>query len=70
MTLLSWGLSYLVFDAFIVFAERGAQPPHWISFASVSVMYLGSIAFAFFTRSVFRSREAGRVGSSPRSASA
>ena len=58
VTLLSWGMSYLVYDAFVVFAESGAQPPHWVSFSSVSVMYLGSIAFAFFTRSVFRSREA------------
>jgi len=57
LTLFSWGLSYLVFDAFVVFANRGAQPPPWISFSSVSVMYLGTIAFAFFTRSVFRSRE-------------
>jgi len=56
-TLLSWGSSYLVYDAFVVFADRGAQPPPWISFASVFVMYLGSIAFAFFTMSVFRSRE-------------
>jgi hypothetical protein len=58
VTLLAWGLSYLVYDAFVVFADRGAQPPPWISFSSVFVMYLGSIAFAFFTRSVFRSREA------------
>lgn len=58
VTLLSWGLSYLVYDAFVVFADRGAQPPPWISFSAVFVMYLGSIAFAFFTRSVFRRREA------------
>jgi hypothetical protein len=57
VTLLSWGLSYLVYDTFVIFADRGAQPPPWISFASVFVMYLGSIAFAFFTRSVFRRRE-------------
>jgi hypothetical protein len=58
VTLLSWGLSYLVYDAFAVFADRGAQPPPWMRFSSVFVMYLGSVAFAFFTRSVFRSRDA------------
>jgi hypothetical protein len=58
VTLLSWGLSYLVYDAFVVFADRGAQLSPWISFSSVFVMYLGSIAFAFFTRSVFRRHEA------------
>jgi hypothetical protein len=57
-TLLSWGLSYLVYDAFVVFAERGAEPPPWVGFSSVVVMYLGSISFAWFTRSVFRPREA------------
>ena len=49
-----------LFDADLMknVAERGAQPPPWISFSSVFVMYLGSVAFAFFTRSVFRRREA------------
>jgi hypothetical protein len=58
VTLLAWGLSYLFYDAFVVFSDRGAQPPPWISFSSVFVMYLGSVAFAFFTRSAFRRREA------------
>jgi hypothetical protein len=58
VTLLSWGVSYLAYDTFVVFADRGAQPPPWISFSSVFVMYLGSIGLAFFTQSVFRSREA------------
>jgi hypothetical protein len=57
VTLLSWGLSYLAYDAYVVFADRGAQPPPWVSFSSVFVMYLGSIMLAFFTRSVFRRRE-------------
>ncbi len=56
-TLLAWGLSYLLYDAFAVFGDRDAQPSPWIGFSSVLVMYLGSIAFAFFTRSVFRSRD-------------
>ena len=56
-TLLSWGLSYLVYDAFIVFAGTGASIPNWVEFSSVLVMYIGSIFFTFFTRSVFRGRE-------------
>jgi hypothetical protein len=56
-TLILWGLSYLGYDAFIVFSGSGVLPPPWISFSSSVVMYLGSISFAFFTQRVFRSRE-------------
>jgi hypothetical protein len=53
VTLLCWGLSYLAYDTFVVLAGRGEAPP-WVSFASVFVMYLGSISLALFTRAVFR----------------
>ncbi|MBW2493399.1 MAG: hypothetical protein JRE43_01510 [Deltaproteobacteria bacterium] len=58
VTLLAWGLSYLVYDAFVIVAGPGAEIAPWVSFSSVFVRYLGSIAFASFTRSVFRRREA------------
>jgi hypothetical protein len=69
VTFLFWALSYLMYGVPWVFLGDSELIPPLVSFSSWIIFHLGTIAFAVFTRAVFRSQErwawwlvAGMVG--------
>jgi hypothetical protein len=54
-TFLFWALSYLFYDIPYAIVRSEALVPAVCSYASLIVLAVGNIAFAFFIRSVFRS---------------
>jgi hypothetical protein len=57
LTFLSWAFGYALYDIPFAFAEGDGSVPPYFAYTSMLAFNLGNIAFALFTKEVFRKKQ-------------